>query len=316
MIEQETAKERQRELKDAKKELTTLRRELEKSRVQQAPVNPTPKSNKATPGSKKAPSATDSEAEQEVPKRRRRVPRRNGTASASDTDEVQEVVPPPHKPSQKTRKMSPVVEEEDVNEAEEITTLPAQTKEKEAEVTKPKPRPKPKPKPQTKAVEIPDDEEPVTPPLLATKRKRKASAEGSDVESEKPDKKVAKTASKAERTRAPDSVAKKTSTRAPSEPPASTAADPVQKQKKRKVNLFADAGSQPSQLGFEFGLGVGTIRGPEYLYTNISLQTNGFNLPTTLTPVRDVDGPVPNRAISGVMSAMGSMLRGRMGARR
>jgi hypothetical protein len=143
-------------------------------------------------------------------------------------------------------------EDEGVSEIE-VVEPQVTPKAKEIEVAKPKPRPRPRPRP----VEVPNDEEPVqVPPHTAkNQQKRKASSDDSDVESERPGKKVAKISTKAESSRMMESALKPAS-RAPSEGPANTAVDPVQKQKKKRINVFAGSGSQSNSLGFDFDLGV------------------------------------------------------------
>ncbi|KAF5359440.1 hypothetical protein D9756_003477 [Leucocoprinus leucothites] len=295
----ETAEARQGDLEDARIELAELRKELEELKSEQvrASVELSPaKAKKATTRTKKS-TSTDSEAEQ-APKGNRPTSRRKkGTASESETHEIQEVPPPPAKAFRKPKRMSPVVEEEEgTDEVVAVESPPAKAKEKEVATSKPKPRPKPR----KKVVDIPDDE-PAPVPTTKNQRKRKASADESDAESEKPVKKIVKTATNSERSRTTDPAAKKSSMRAASEEPTNTTVDPLQKTKKRKINVFAGGGSQSSQLGFDFNLGV-----------------NGFNIPTTLTPVKEAEGPVPNRTVSGVMSGLGitGLIRGRMGGTR
>lgn len=163
--------------------------------------------------------------------------------------------------------MSPVIEEEG-SDIEAQPPLPKDVKVKdqsteEKESTKPKPRARTKAK--AKAVEITDDEDTIT--KNKTQGKRKASAD-SEAESEQPDKKTAKMTAKPERSRTTDLGAKKAvsgAARGVSEDRASIGSDPVQKPKKRKINVFAGAGSQSSQLaGFDFGLGV--CRPPSYIW--------------------------------------------------
>ncbi|KXN84757.1 hypothetical protein AN958_12184 [Leucoagaricus sp. SymC.cos] len=293
---QEAAETQENELKDAKKQLTELRRELEQLKSYQARASSESTIKKTSARSRKAISASDSEPEHEAPRRSKASSRRKkGTASESETDDVQEV-PPPTKPSRKPKQMSPVLEEEEAVSEVEIETSPAKAKEKEVEIVKQRP----KPRLRTKTSQDIEEPAPAPPASAQPKRKRKASAEDSDVELEKPERKAAKTGAKSERARTTDSATKKSSTRAPSEDPTTTTMDPVQKQKKRKINVFAGAGSQSNQLGgFEFDLG-----------------NAGLNIPTSLTPLKEAEGPVPNRAVSGVMSGIGGLIRGRMGGPR
>ncbi|KAJ3563417.1 hypothetical protein NP233_g8955 [Leucocoprinus birnbaumii] len=271
----EMAEVHQSELEEAKKELADLQKELKelKSRPPRASAEPVPaKAGKAAPRPRKSP-ASESEGEQDFPKRKAAPRRRKGAAS-----EI----------SRKKKAMSPVIEEEEKveggAEVEIIESPPAKAKEKEATVSKPKPRPKPR----TKTLEVPKDVESAPPPAIKPQRKRKASADVSDVESEKPEKKVARTVTKPERSRTTESATRKPSSRAASEEPSNTLVDPLQKSKKRKVNVFALPGSQSSQLGFDFNLG-----------------DNNLNIPTVLTPVKEDEGPVPNRTLSNVTGPLG-----------
>jgi len=47
-------------------------------------------------------------------------------------------------------------------------------------------------------------------------------------------------------------------------------------------------------------------------------QANDFNIPTSLTPVKETEGPVPNRTVSGLTGGLGitGLLRDVMGGTR
>ncbi len=151
--------------------------------------------------------------------------------------------------------MSPVVEESEVEEVEpppKTKNGKGKAKDTEKEAIKPKGK--------TQAVEIPDDEEE---PARKSPRKRKAPADDSGAESEKPTKKPTRAATKSGNSRVgtADSHTKQPASGPTqddahgSDDRASMGADPVQK-KKRKINIFAGAGSQSTQTGgFDFGLG-------------------------------------------------------------
>ncbi|KAF9450876.1 hypothetical protein P691DRAFT_725087 [Macrolepiota fuliginosa MF-IS2] len=312
---QQTAESYQTELEETKTKLNSLHKELSQLRSQistkpppQPPAKPTPSRSKKKPTPV---TVTDSEveidaeaegAEHNAPKKRGRRKKGSSNASENEIDQIREASAPPppaaaKKAAKKSRRMSPVVEEDEEggSEAEDPPMKTnAKGKGKEKGKGQDKEPAKLKPKANTKPVEVSNTEAP--PPKAPTQRKRKASADPDNERgSEKPGKK-AKTTSRAgagstrggDHDRATEDQNRE-----------NIGVDPVQKPKRRKINLFAGAGSQSSQLGgFEF-LGSNGLGG-------------GLNIPTELSPV--TDGPIPNRAISSsVMSSLGGLIKNRMG---
>lgn len=182
--------------------------------------------------------------------------RKKGTTPDSEADDVQEAQAPV-KPTRKQKKMSPVVEESEIEEIEP----PPKTKNGKGKA-KATEKVTAQPKGKTKAVEVLDDGSGDEAPAPKSPRKRKAPAEDSDAEPETSSKKRTKAATKKGNPRVG------TGDSLPKQPPsgptrdtshgsndrASMDADPIQK-KKRKINIFAGAGSQSQPGGFDFGLG-------------------------------------------------------------
>ncbi|KAF7771613.1 hypothetical protein Agabi119p4_5924 [Agaricus bisporus var. burnettii] len=283
-----TALQWQKEAEDANKRLADAQEELERLlSEQQNARNATSRPSKSA---SKKPPPSDSEGEYEVAERRK-ARRQRGTTPASEAESVLEIPNPRAKGVKKPRSkvISPIVEEEDLEDLQAEESPRGDEVSEEKESTK---QPRARSKGKAKAIEIIDDEG-ASPVKL--KRKRKAFADPDDVESDQPNKKAAKTTKKPGNTQAGDIEKKLGSTSKGSEDRANVGSDLAPKPKRKKT-LFA--GSQPSQpMSFNFA----------------PTSDGGFNIPTSLLPVEEADGPVPKRTITSTFSnIMGPVINTRM----
>jgi hypothetical protein len=272
---------------DATKRFEDTREDLERFMSEQQ--NAASKPSKSV--SKKPLPAPDSEIEHEVPERRT-ARRGRGTTPASEVESIPEIPNPRAKGVKKPKPkvITPIREEEEVTP--EDPPLDEESDEKEAV----KPKPKPRNKGKAKATEATDGENtsPVKP-----KRKRKALADPDDAEQDYPNKKAANVVKKPE--------TKPGSTSRDPEDRVNIEADPLPKAKRKKT-LFA--GSQPSQsMSFNFASNVRffnilCLEGTLIFLKNQYQSDGAFNIPTSLLPVEESDGPVPKRAIISTLSNM------------